>query len=235
MSTNTKLLFAFILGIFFSNSILAQTYVGLKGGFNSSSTPLYIGEVNDIVGRTNHSSLSLSLPIDFLMNKNFSIQVEPTYTQEGTGISFRESSKFNYTTNIVSYIKLPVLAKFGLNLDAYKLFIMAGPSVSYGIGLKSYYVKDFPESIDTEKENFSFEEQGIKRFDYGISYGGGVETTLAKKIKMVIDVRCNLGLSDIDEVADQETYTESITLSMGLIVPMSVLLSKKEEDLSGLY
>jgi hypothetical protein len=139
-------------------------------------------------------------------------KIDESYTEEFNGESYSEDFKYLVTTN---YIELPVFAKFTFGTDT-KFFIIAGPSIGFGLGGKAKLDYSFSYTVDgvTESESgsvkgkvkFGDEPDDVdegdiyieKRVDVGLQAGIGV---LIKDL-IAVEARYGLGLSSLDSEED---------------------------------
>lgn len=72
------------------------------------------------------------------------------------------------------YIDVPLNAKASFDLGGAKLFVLAGPYAGFGITGK-YKIKSEGLSIEQDIEWGTDEESDLKRLDFGINAGVGVQ------------------------------------------------------------
>ncbi|MBX2843750.1 MAG: PorT family protein [Flammeovirgaceae bacterium] len=181
-SAKTKLIvgLSFLLGSLFAT---VTTYaqgpsVGLKGGLNYSS--LQVENVSNESSRLGfHAGLAAKFPITDVLN----IQPEIVYSNKGVEAEydlaiFEGKNKLN-----LNYIDVPVLLVF----DIAEVFnIHAGVYGSYLLDAKVKSDGDFGNgSTDLQKEDFN-------EFDYGASFGGGVDLG-----RVELGIRYNRGFRDV--------------------------------------
>jgi hypothetical protein len=129
----------------------------------------------------------------FNLNKSFAIQPEVyfltqggIYTYEPEGIAYKYIDAYNY-------LHIPVLAKLRLMPDK-KLtpIVFAGPAVGVLLSAhEKYYADDVLEWDKSVKTWY-------KSTNFSVVFGGGVEYKL-DKLMLVLDVRYDLGLANIDK------------------------------------
>ena len=147
------------------------------------------------------ASESLTRPVfgvffAFNLNKTFAIQPEVYYlTHGGTGSYDFEGTTYKWD-DTYNYIHVPVLAKVRLMPNG-KLtpIIFAGPAVGFLLSARSkYYVDGVLEDDMDIKED-------LKSTNFSVVFGGGVEYKL-DKLMLVLDIRYDLGLANIDSWND---------------------------------
>jgi hypothetical protein len=143
---------------------------------------------------------------DFL--KNMEYQMVPQYIKKRTKDG---GSKVG-----ADYIQLPILALYKYKLNpAGTIYAGLGPYFAYGIGGR--IKTSFGDKINTfDKEN------GLKRFDAGISIAGGYKMTDGFSFTLSYDI----GLINISRNApDEKVKTRMISLNVGY--PLTKLIGLK--------
>lgn len=149
-------------------------------------------------GDNSYSSFGMFIQLD--ISKKISFQPEIYYTSKGIerdlfGGSLAQKWKFNY-------IELPLLLKFNLGSDtSINPVVFTGPYLAYLISSKWKYILRFSDAEDL----FVEETDRLKRLDYGIVFGGGIEFIIGE-LKLVFDIRYNLGLPNVT-VSSNERFT----------------------------
>lgn len=192
---NVLKLFIAVLGISFTSSLYAQTF-GIKGGLNSAKIILKENEedlsedFDPLLGF--HAGLTAEFPI----NNLFSFQTGALLSTKG--MKFEElNSVVDITSKMnLLYLDIPLhlKANFGSS-EGLNIYALAGPYV--GIGLVGK-IKTEGKFMDEEYSNVddikfgSNEEDDLKRLDYGVSVGAGIELK-----KITIGATYNLGLANL--------------------------------------
>jgi len=182
----------FVLGIAVSGALAqASVSLGLKGGLNFANlNTTSVGAAFD--SRTGyHAGAFLNVKLT-----KIAIQPEVIFSQQGSTVNI---SGTNIESNF-SYVNIPILLKFyligGLNLQA-------GPQFGF---LTSATGPD-PLNPTTSADIKSY----LKSSDLSIGLGAGFDIK-----KLVIDVRYNLGVSEInDSAALSATKNQVFQLSLG--------------------
>jgi hypothetical protein len=123
------------------------------------------------------------------------LQVEGLYSMKGAKLDFQGIA----STIELDYLEAPVLARIGF---ARKYYVAAGPSMAFAMRAKAR------SSYGGAAEEIDVLDQ-VKRFDFGVAMGGGVEFG-----SIVIDGRYTLGLTDIDKDTSDGTQTKNRTISL---------------------
>lgn len=185
-----------LVGLASSKTALAQVQfsLGIKGGVNFASI-----NVNDAKatwdGKTGFHGGAFAL---FKLTA-FAIQPEVIFSQQGSTVKF-QSQDINAN---FSYLNVPVIAKFYLPLG---LNLQLGPQFGFLTTAESDYNPVSGTQTSTDLEDY------YKNSD--VSLGMGIGWDLPMKI--TIDARYNLGLTEIDDNASIEaTKNQVFQISVG--------------------
>ena len=132
--------------------------------------------------------------IAFNLNKSFAIQPEVYFLTQGGIYTYESLEEITYKyIDTYKYLHIPVLAKLRLMPDK-KLtpIVFAGPAV--GVLLSAHY-KMFVNGAEEVDKNV---KTWFKSTNFSLVFGGGVEYKL-DKLMLVLDVRYDLGLANIDK------------------------------------
>ncbi len=222
---NRLLLFLFLLPAL---QITAQHFIGFKAGVSYSNTYLSFNlTTEDLIQRGYLPGLQLGIPFELKINDLLTIQPEIIIATEGSFLNVYRMEEQRIYNNTLLYIKLPLLAKTTLWKEKnYQVHALIGLTPAYAIDVKSI---SYPHELGRVREEpISFETAHIKHFDLAVSAGLDIEKTIAKGIKMVLETRYNLGLYNIEEIAERTSFTESFYLTIGLLMPIKEKKIKKE-------
>lgn len=177
---------------------------------------------------TSLTSLFIGLGYQVPITDCFSLQPELNFTHKGAGAEadnfevegIAVSGKFKV---IMDYFEVPVLAKATFGSGSTKFFVLAGPSLGYGVGgrVKYDFTADNPMighqkgqlglKFGEEPDNYQGSSFFINnRVDFGIQGGGGV--LIADKV--FIDIRYSLGLTDAMD--DEESKNRGFIFTVGM-------------------
>ena len=128
-------------------------------------------------------------------SKGFKIDEKETYMDE----TMEWKSKLN-----LLYLDLPITLKGKINVgDKTNLYVAAGPYMGYGLSgkVKAEYTYDGQTEKDEEDLKFGSNENedDLKRLDYGLTFGAGVE-----RGHFQFGVNYSLGLANLAVSSDDE-------------------------------
>lgn len=180
---------------------------GLKIGMNSADLHGEdVKELEEDFGEELKSKWGLCAGgfIRFNISEAFAIQPEFLYTIKGG--KFEETiagETMKYEMNF-SYLEIPVLVKFMIPTPGgIKPSLFAGPALAIKLSAKEKLVVA-GETIDEE----DIEE--MKDTDFGLIIGAGIDFW-----NLTVDVRYNLGLTTISDVAGEDVKNGVISLIVG--------------------
>jgi len=96
------------------------------------------------------------------------------------------------------YLDIPLTAKVSFDLDGAKIYGVLGPYLGMGLSGKSKYEYTFDGETETEEEDIEWgtneevEKDDLKRLDFGLTMGAGVEIN-----SIQIGLTYGLGLANI--------------------------------------
>ena len=193
-----KTVYALLVSIFFISNNFAQSKLklGVNGGLTYSSF------------RGNPQIETLEAGFDFLVGVSFEYQLKERLSLVSNINYDRKTATDNPYIQIIEnpedpsfygkvkikfrnqYLSLPILLKykFGTNNS---FFINGGPFLSYL--LKSELTNNYDNTSSDQTDNF-------KTLDYGLTFGFGKTFKLKNNNELSIEIRENLGLSEINDV-----------------------------------
>ena len=193
-----KTVYALLVSIFFISNNFAQSKLklGVNGGLTYSSF------------RGNPQIETLDAGFDFLVGVSFEYQLKERLSLVANINYDRKTATDNPYIQIIEnpddpsfygkvkikfrnqYLSLPILLKykFGTNNS---FFINGGPFLSYL--LKSELTNNYDDTSSDQTDNF-------KTLDYGLTFGFGKTFKLKNNNELSIEIRENLGLSEINDV-----------------------------------
>jgi len=150
----------------------SQNRFGIRGGLNIANQKISVNAFGDNASQSGDAIASFHIGAmgDIKLSELFYLQ--PSLLLSGKGTNFKGEDDFGnpITAKIRPYyVEIPINLIVKTTLPSTKLSVYggAGPSVGYGLFGK---VESDGESDD------AFQDDGFKRFDFGINLTAGVET-----------------------------------------------------------
>lgn len=198
-SIKYTLLLSICLAVFQANS---QTF-GLKGGVNRSDV-LYENATGNLSDATNMTmqGFHVGATVENSLSEVLSLESELLVSLKGFKIDEHIDGVVVRNKTNLYYLDIPVAlkAKFDIGKSS-KWYVAAGPVFDVGFAGNYVTVYDWHGSGQAEKEKITWGngEGEIKRFDIGLTFGGGIEFGLWQ-----VGVYYDLGLTDISPDANPE-------------------------------
>ena len=222
-------------------SILILFIVGIAIGANAQKVYVQGGAnlaniTKDKAGNTDDKkalySFNAGVMGQFGISKIVDIETGLLFTGKGakSESNFGNGDYIKSTFNPL-YIELPVnlLVKFPLLTKGSNLFVSAGPYVAMGVAGKSKYESKLGPLSTNSESNIVFNNDNpttaqqedasyskIKRFDYGLNFGGGIALK-----SIILKANYGLGLAKINSTetnnsADKQNKYRTLSLSVGI-------------------
>lgn len=179
----------------------AQVAIGLRGGINFASQSVK-GNLLDSFSVDNVKGISGGIHAEIFVNEFFAIQPEVQFVQRGKkalstlhegGVSFQRT-----TTEKISYLEIPVLAKVKLGNDFIKGNFFAGPSFGYALSGTEQETTTINGGERVEENAFDFENSNYKRLDVGALAGLGVSVHF-EGFSVFADYRYLFGIANLNK------------------------------------
>ena len=234
----------------------AQISVGIRGGIlinNMKVDPLEDEEPEpDAI-----TAFQVAIPVEIAIGEMFAIQPEIMYGSHGFKQEYDESGTeggISYTSKgttkfVENTLEIPVLAKVKFGPENLKFFVLAGPSVGFGMGgevkLKYsdravaadgtvVYDESGSETIDVKFVKDGYDEDDLDEDEFGVSktnlnlhLGLGLSFAVGP-VNLFVDGRYILGLSDhfpdYKDADNDDKYTgksNRIGISAGVLFPLN--------------
>ncbi len=165
----------------------AQVKIGLMGGMNFSGAKnrqLYFynpqGELKSVFGCI----------VEFPVNNNLSIRLEPQYSEKGTSCSPLNFLFFSPKAFLeLSYIEIPILFNYSIG-ETFKPYIFAGPTFGFNtdsnVGVESVFL-----DIAVDANDF------ITDYELSFNLGGGLSYQVDELLSIFIEAKYVLGLTNV--------------------------------------
>lgn len=188
----------------------AQSTVGLRGGINLAN---FSGDdVSD--NYDNKLGVNAGVIIVMVLDPNFIIQPEFTYSQRGAQYETTVAGIKTEGHTYLNYAELPVLFKYNFDLNGVLLQPYVGPEVRYLINAKQKTKVSVGGSSTTNTDDL----KDINDIDYGLN--AGLDIVIGKNL--IFGARYSLGLRNIeekdsssDDIADMKN--SGLNFSLGLL------------------
>ncbi|MGE0077199.1 MAG: porin family protein [Bacteroidales bacterium] len=190
-------------------------YVGPKVGMTYST----ISNFSDLTGSDTKSKFGYQFGAvgEFGFTSKFSIQTELLFYSRGVRYEDIDGGVR------MNYIGIPLLAKYS--------FKVLGLTKFYAMGGTFADIRTKGEWYDGNGQTSDL-GSGFKKYDWGFSFGAGAEYPMKKGI-WALDIRYNLGITDLHDDAGDDTKTRSRSFGFALTYKFDVIdifrgLKKKE-------
>lgn len=207
-----------VIALTMTTEIFAQNF-GIKAGLNLSN--MLHKDDDDIfsedykikpgfhIGATAEFPLSEMLSFEtglLLSTKGFRTSEEGTFT----GKTYKYEEKFN-----LLYLDVPLTAKATFDLGGAKIYGVFGPYVGMGLSGKGKYEETFGSETESGEEDVKWgsdeDESDLKRLDFGLTMGAGVELN-----SIQIGLTYGLGLANISPYTDGGTKIKNRVLGLSV-------------------
>ena len=197
-------LLVLVIALTMTTEVFAQTF-GIKGGLNLSNLlaqdddDTYIDDAKMIPGF--HIGATAEFPLTemfsfetglLLSTKGFKMSEEETFMEE----NYKYEEKLN-----LLYLDIPLSAKASFDLGGAKIYGVFGPYLGIGLSGKSKYEVTFDGETESNEEDVKWgsdeDESYLKRLDFGLTMGAGVEIN-----SFQIGLSYGLGLANISTYTD---------------------------------
>ena len=208
-------LLAVTLSIAITQSISAQSF-GVIGGLNLSKMLLkdmyenYSSEASMKTGF--HAGVTMDVPLSNVFSVDAMLLIESKgYLYKESAFGFSTESRIN-----TLYLDLPIRLKgrYHINEDI-AVYGAAGPYVGFGLSGKFRSEITFNGDTEVDEEDIEWgndpDEDDLKRFDFGLSFGAGVEYSA-----FMLGVSYDLGLTNISAYTEDDAMVKTRVLRISL-------------------
>ncbi len=193
-----KLFTLLFLVCLFSTMSFAQMQAGLKAGVNISNL-----SGDDAGSPDSKTGFAFGGFFMYQFSPMFAIQPEAYYTMKGATDKMDFQGTTVDLTYTLDYIEIPVLFKFLIPIQGsgVKPAIFAGPFLGINTTAK----------VKAEFDGQSQEDDltDTKSTEFGLQFGGGIGFPVGKG-ELGVDIRYILGLSTIDDSADEADVKNNV-------------------------
>ncbi len=183
-----KNLFTLLALLATTSMLSAQAYIGVKTGMTKHTLKAEGTSVDlsNVINEMN--TLTAGIIGGYQITDNFGVQTEINYARRGFTVeALRDVSILD--ANVIAglaaetrldYIEVPVLARGKFGSGDLKIYVEGGPYVGYAAGGNIKVKGRFIADIIVADEEINLDDDAFQRFDYGASYGAGVEYTIGR-------------------------------------------------------
>lgn len=168
---------------------------GVKAGLNIASLTFDESELHS----SSKTGFTTGFMVEIPLAKNFSLQPELLYSQQGTKTSFSDQdvTNSNYKGTIdLNYLNIPVMLKYYL-IKGFS--IQAGPQIGILLKANNKYQDNFLGYENHERFDLSDYSTGL---DTSVNFGLGYQF----KDKLYTDVRYNISYSNVFKDGDANYF-----------------------------
>jgi outer membrane protein W len=174
--------------------------IGIAGIDTTSTAPsdLHVG---------NTYGATVGVGIDIEMAPSFAFRPELNYLKKGLSVSNNDAT----ASLDMHYIEIPLLLKGSTEIGKVRPNLVAGPAVAYNLSNDiRANTKDGSKSVTIYSTDVN-----VKKVDYGIQFGTGIEFPVNHDNAITADIRYDLGLANIDKDPGATTKTRVFLFMMG--------------------
>ncbi len=192
----------FVLTLMFIaiNGNLSAQKLYVKGGLNFSNMLLKADDENLSDELKSRTAYHVGLAAEFPISKIYSFETGLLLSAKGFKMSEGDfESKMDLT-----YLDIPLTAKATFDVGSVKVFGLFGPYV--GVGLSGKFKQTFDGETETEDVNWgSDDDSDMKRIDFGLTAGAGIEIKAFQ-----IGLNYSLGLANLNPESDDMTLKNRV-------------------------
>ena len=202
-----------VLGIVLGGSAaLGQPYLGIFGGVSSAKLS---GDSPDKASYKGLVSFAFGASLDIKLARQFSLSLQPSFSQEGTRIFYNVPLVYDPVDSIrirLNYVSLPLLFKASSNNQ--RFYAIGGVEASY---LVSGNLKEGGQKKDILGN--------VTEYNVAAVFGAGMRVPIGLP-RLIIEIRYNQGLVNLTDDYYQKSYiprvkTSGFRLNIGLEIPLS--------------
>ncbi|HEY3389476.1 MAG TPA: porin family protein [Prolixibacteraceae bacterium] len=191
----TKLFFVIAFTLFVQ--IANAQRIGIKAGVNFANMNFSSSGVS--MSPKSITAFHAGLVADFKCVNNLYFNTGLLYSLKGTKMDLGGING----TDKIHYLEIPLNMAYKFSItETSDFFIQAGPYLAYGLS-----GKDKSDGITTDL----FSEKLVKRFDWGLGFGGGVELG-----SIVASLNYQLGLADLNDDSTTNATIKSKVFQISL-------------------
>ncbi len=203
-----KNLLIFAVAIFFSGSLMAQTF-GIRAGINSANQNIKYDE--DPIENTFDNKFILKFHAGVIADLPIvdDLSIETGLIYYGTGTKIDESFMGNAIKNQtnINFIQLPISLKYRANMGAASIFVHAGPYTAFA--LTGNFTSEVAGEEITQDVKFGDGDLHTNRLDYGMNIGAGVGFG-----PLDLGINYGFGIANLGNMDDRTITNRILSLSL---------------------
>ena len=206
-------LFGILFVLSMSAHTSAQPVYGFKGGFNFANMLVIDDYNNEASNCKMNLGFNAGVTAEFPINEIFSIETGLFLSERGYKTVIKENDYRNTLKFTLFYLDIPLTVKRYLDMSGRKLYGLLGPYFGTGIYALAKDILRSEGNYEKDTQKIKWGSDGdIKRYDFGLSFGAGVEIEVFH-----FELMYNLGLVNIsNNVEDGEKMNHrTLALSAG--------------------
>lgn len=211
-----KLLTVVLMVTLTANSF-AQTY-GIKAGLNLSKMIVSTDQASASVISKSLTGFQVGLTAEYPITKIFSFETGLLLSSEG--MKMDESTTYQGSTYEISdkiiplYLNIPLTAKASFDVGGAMIYGAFGPYIGIGLSGKAKIESTSGGSTETSSDNIKWgsgSDNDLKRLDFGLSIGAGVEIN-----KIQLGLTFSPGLANISASTDNGAKIKNQVLGISI-------------------
>ncbi|ARV05992.1 hypothetical protein BTO04_04425 [Polaribacter sp. SA4-10] len=216
---NLVKLFLVVIAITMTTDALYAQKFGIKAGFNLSNMLAKDNEETYSDDFKMKPGFHIGATVEFPLTEMFSFEtglllstkgLKSSYEETFAGETYKEESQLN-----LLYPDIPLTAKASFDMGSGKIYGLFGPYLGVGLSGKSKYESSYDDETESSEEDIEWgsneDESDLKRMDFGLTMGAGVELN-----PIQIGLTYTLGLANISPHTDGGTKIKNRVLGISL-------------------
>ncbi len=204
----------------------AQNQIGVRAGANWNKVKASIPFVNIGNSLKGVEKFNFGLIYTANLSEKFGIQTELNYMKKGFAVT-QDLGDVNLlgveipiNTKVeaqITYVDIPILAKYKFGENALKGYAILGPYLGYASKGELVAYSDTGDEVKLASTNFNFTAVKYARFEVGGT--AGIGTTLDVGVgEIFADVRYNFGLTKLFDIPLLNSTNRGVGVNLGLLI-----------------
>ncbi len=210
--------FVVLMATLFCLQLHAQTF-GVRAGLSMANMLIKDDDGTYSDDNKMNPGFHIGPTMEVPVNDRISFETGLLLSTKGFKVSEEESfmgETYDYTEKInLYYLDIPLTAIGTFDVGGAKIYGAFGPYIGIGLSGKSVYEETYDGETESEEEDIKFgsdeEEDDLKRLDYGLTAGAGVEIN-----SILIGVSYDFGLANVAAYTGEGTTASHRVLKFSL-------------------